>query len=182
MEQTPQGGRGGTRDRKKLNRRAFLAIGAAMALTPLPAAAGTVEDFFIKELKAQGYTEFETGYTWLRRLRIVALSPTYRREIIVNPRTGEILRDFWVRRDGGDGSADLLVAEPSGSSGDGSSGGSGGGNGGNGGSGGSGGGNGGAGSGGGNAGHGSGDDGGESGSEHGSGDGHGKDDHGGGDG
>ena len=34
------------------------------------AAAGPVEDFFLKELSNQGYTDLEFSYTWLGRLRI----------------------------------------------------------------------------------------------------------------
>jgi len=34
--------------------------------------------------------------TLLGRLRIVASDGTRRREIIINPNTGEVLRDYWV--------------------------------------------------------------------------------------
>jgi len=59
------------------------------------AAAGPVEDFFLKELTNQGYTDLEISYTWLGRLRIEGENGKYHRELIINPRTGEILRDVW---------------------------------------------------------------------------------------
>ena len=43
----------------------------------------------------QGYSDITTSQTWLGRTRIIAIGEDSRREIIVNPRTGEILRDFW---------------------------------------------------------------------------------------
>lgn len=62
----------------------------------MPAAAATVEERLIAGLKAQGYVILENGYTWLGRLRIVAETADYHREIVVNPETGEILRDYVV--------------------------------------------------------------------------------------
>lgn len=61
-----------------------------------PALARTVEDRLISGLKAQGYVVLEDGFTWLGRLRIVAENATYHREIVVNPETGEVLRDYVV--------------------------------------------------------------------------------------
>ncbi len=71
---------------------------AVVILTGLcaPAAARTVEERLIAGLKDQGYAIVEDGYTFLGRLRIVAENDTYHREIVVNPGTGEVLRDYTV--------------------------------------------------------------------------------------
>ena len=63
------------------------------------AMARTVEERLIAGLKDQGYTILEDGYTFLGRLRIVAENDTFHREIVVNPGTGEVLRDYAVMLD-----------------------------------------------------------------------------------
>lgn len=64
--------------------------------------------------------------TLLGRTRFVATSDQYRREIILNPRTGEILRDLWLLLDGEAGGGVRILDQGSGhsSSGSGSGGGS----------------------------------------------------------
>ncbi len=59
--------------------------------------ARTVEDRLVEELKSQGYVILEDGYTFLGRLRIVAENGVIHREIVVNPGTGEVLRDYAVQ-------------------------------------------------------------------------------------
>lgn len=56
----------------------------------------TVEERLLAGLQAQGYTVLEQGYTFLGRLRIVAENDQIHREIVVNPGTGEILRDYAI--------------------------------------------------------------------------------------
>lgn len=68
--------------------------------------ARTVEERLIAGLRDQGYVILEDGYTFLGRLRIVAESDRYHREIVVNPGTGEVLRDYVVER------RDLLPNRP----------------------------------------------------------------------
>ncbi len=58
--------------------------------------AQTVEQQLVASLQAQGYMILEQGYTFLGRLRIVAENGVFRREIVVNPGTGEILRDYAI--------------------------------------------------------------------------------------
>ena len=58
--------------------------------------ARTVEEQVLASLEGQGYVIVEHGYTFLGRLRIVAENGLYHREIVVNPGTGEILRDYAV--------------------------------------------------------------------------------------
>ena len=59
------------------------------------AGAQTIQDQVVSQLKAQGYDSIRVSRTLLGRTRIIADSDESRREIVVNPRTGEILRDFW---------------------------------------------------------------------------------------
>lgn len=68
---------------------------AAMVLVSLPAAADGIRDSIVSQLKQQGYREIVISRTWLGRTRILARREGERREIIINPRTGEILRDLW---------------------------------------------------------------------------------------
>ena len=74
-------------------------LAASLALAALPAAAQTVEDSIIEQLRAQGYVEFSVEHTLLGRLRIIAHSDTLYREIVLNPTSGEILRDYWRELD-----------------------------------------------------------------------------------
>ncbi len=60
----------------------------------LPATAETAQDRVVRELRQQGYDSFSGQRTLLGRVRIVATAPGWRREVVLNPRTGEILRDY----------------------------------------------------------------------------------------
>lgn len=62
------------------------------------AMAGPVEDNIVKQLRDQGYIRISVSRTFLGRSRIVAHDGQIRREIVVNPVTGEILRDYWTRK------------------------------------------------------------------------------------
>lgn len=89
-----------------MRRRVFLA-----ALVGGMAAAGMAEardrsDEIVRELKRKGYRITEVGRTFLGRVRILATKDGGRREIIVNPVTGEILRDLWIARGQGDADGD----------------------------------------------------------------------------
>ncbi len=83
---------------QRLNR---LVLALAVVLAGAGAArADQVTDSITRQLRQQGYTEVTVTRTFLGRDRIVATSPTREREIIVNPRTNEILRDYTEVRDG----------------------------------------------------------------------------------
>lgn len=74
------------------------------ALGGSPALAEGYAESIVRQLEAQGFTRIETEQTWLGRTRIVAEGAQGQREIIVNPNTGEILRDLWLaQNDGGVG-------------------------------------------------------------------------------
>lgn len=77
-----------------MNRRDLLIFGwAALAAGPAFAA---YEDDIIAALRQQGYTDISVTTTWLGRIRITAIKNAGQREIVLNPRTGEILRDMWL--------------------------------------------------------------------------------------
>ena len=87
-------------------RRRHVVLGlAALVAAPGPVSAQD-RDFaerIVRALRQQGYTEIEVGRTFLGRGRIVAEGPPGEREIVFNPRTGEILRDVWRAPGGEDG-------------------------------------------------------------------------------
>ena len=72
----------------------FAAMVGGMAL-----AEGPVEQV-IRQLRAQGFVEISAQRTLLGRSRIQAERGKLRREIILNPTSGEILRDLWLDSDG----------------------------------------------------------------------------------
>lgn len=54
----------------------------------------TVRDFFTRELREDGYENIRISRTFLGRLRFTGSQPGRRREIVVNPANGAILRDY----------------------------------------------------------------------------------------
>ena len=58
-----------------------------------------IEAQIISQLQSQGYVRIQVTRTWLGRVRIEAEGPGREREIIFNPTTGEILRDYWEIED-----------------------------------------------------------------------------------
>lgn len=87
-----------------LGRRAFLrqCAGGVMGAVFM-ASAAMAESFqksVVAQLRSQGYREINVETTMLGRVRIVAARGGASREIILNPRTGEILRDIVLAADG----------------------------------------------------------------------------------
>lgn len=58
--------------------------------------AASLQERLVRQLRQQGFTQIEVTRTWLGRVRIEAEGRGAEREIVINPRTGEILRDFWI--------------------------------------------------------------------------------------
>jgi len=56
----------------------------------------TVEEQIVAALELQGYVIISMERTWLGRLRVLAEDDRVRRELVFNPGTGEILRDFSI--------------------------------------------------------------------------------------
>lgn len=84
-----------------MQRRQILAGLLASVVLPAAVPAQTAEDQVIDQLKRQGYRRITLGRTLLGRTRIVATGPRGRREIVLNPSTGAILRDYLDRSDRG---------------------------------------------------------------------------------
>ena len=61
---------------------------------PQLAAAQSVEDQVFAQLQEQGFTVIEVRRTFLGRIRFIAESAYLYRELVINPQTGEILRDY----------------------------------------------------------------------------------------
>jgi len=79
-----------------MNRRAFLlSLCAAATLAATPACADFVGTLQV-QLQKQGFRQVSVSKTLLGRARIIAHAKSGSREIIMNPRTGEILRDQWT--------------------------------------------------------------------------------------
>ncbi len=95
-----------------LNRRNFL-LSAAAFVVATPAHADFVSDV-TRELQRQGYTEISVSFTLLGRSRILARGKRGTREIILNPKTGEVLRDLWTSASGITGPSIIGVAEDDG--------------------------------------------------------------------
>ena len=106
-----------------MQRRAFLVTLAGGLVLALPALAAYSDDVVL-QLTKQGYQDITVSTTWLGRVRIVATRGGGMREIVLNPRTGEILRDLWTGADGTQRTVSIVDdvggASASDSSGDGS--------------------------------------------------------------
>lgn len=75
----------------------LLSASALWVMMTGAALAQSVEQQVISALEAQGYRVLELHDTWLGRLRVIAENTEVRRELVFNPGTGEILRDYVVR-------------------------------------------------------------------------------------
>lgn len=80
-----------------MNRRRFIFQLTATSATLIAGAAFAAgyADAVVAQLTRQGFFNIAVDTTWLGRVRIVADRGDGKREIILNPRTGEILRDSW---------------------------------------------------------------------------------------
>ena len=79
--------------------RRFLII-LALCLTAGPAMAKDVATAWVEQLTLDGYDDISVSRTWLGRTRIIAEKGEIEREIILNHRTGEVLRDYSRHEDG----------------------------------------------------------------------------------
>ena len=75
-------------------KRILLVLLLAFAPQPGAADAADVRDRIVQELRREDYREIRISRTLLGRMRFVAIRPDARREIVVNPTTGVILRDY----------------------------------------------------------------------------------------
>jgi uncharacterized membrane protein YgcG len=84
-----------------MKRRIFVAAICICLGSAGAAMARDLADTIVSQLRSQGYTDVTVSNTWLNRTRIFAQSDNAQREIILNPRTGEILRDLYIGDDSG---------------------------------------------------------------------------------
>lgn len=101
----------------RMKRREFLSVLAAGVTVAGPALAQDYVESIIAQLREQGFQSITQERTLLGRIRIVARRSDGRREIIVNPRSGEILRDLWTPVSGRPGKIDIIDEKASGPSG-----------------------------------------------------------------
>ncbi len=96
-------------------KRLLIILFLSLVTAPALAAGDTVRDRILLDLRDDGYREITISRTFLGRLRFVAVKSDARREIVVNPVNGVILRDYirFLR------SSDDSTAPRSGSSGSG---------------------------------------------------------------
>lgn len=103
-----------------MNRRQFLvSLGVAAVAAPKAWAQSYAEQI-VQQLDDQGFNNIQVEVTLLGRVRIMADATSGHREIILNPKTGEILRDIWF-----DAAGNPLMPRIVGSQGSGSNSGSG---------------------------------------------------------
>ncbi len=72
----------------------------AMVLVAAAAWAAGVADAWVRQLTREGYERITISRTWLGRTRILAEKGEIEREIVLNSRTGEVLRDLSRHADG----------------------------------------------------------------------------------
>ena len=80
-------------------------------LLPGLASAQSVQEQIVSQLTAQGFTRIEISRTLLGRVKIEARSPSLDRELVFNPATGEILRDYWQNRSDGSAAPRVLIPD-----------------------------------------------------------------------
>ena len=86
-----------------------LAVALALGLIPGASFAQTVEQAIIDQLAQQGFTRISVSRTLLGRTLIRATSGSMSREIVFNPTTGVILRDYWEDLDDDDDDGSRLI-------------------------------------------------------------------------
>lgn len=80
-----------------------------LAATPSFAQSSPIDEI-IETLKSRGYRIILQERTWLGRERILAETSSKRRELVFNPATGEIMRDYVSAVDGHDQPQPNVVA------------------------------------------------------------------------
>lgn len=99
-----------------MKRRDFMSGLVATAALAGPALAQDYVASVISQLEKMGFRSIRQERTLLGRVRIIGMRDDGRREIIINPNSGEILRDLWTPSQGGK-STSSIIKDKSGSSG-----------------------------------------------------------------
>ena len=74
--------------------RTLFLIVALFFAAPVQAEGHTLHDRVVQVLVDDGYLEIRISRTWLGRTRFVGTNEVSRREIIINPNTSVVLRDY----------------------------------------------------------------------------------------
>ncbi len=85
-----------------MRRLILTALTATAIVLVVPAGAQTATDRIVAQLRGQGFEDIAVTTTLLGRVQIIAREDDTRREIILNPATGAILRDYWTDIDDDD--------------------------------------------------------------------------------
>ena len=91
-----------------MKRRDFLSGLAVTVALAGPALAQDYVSSVVSQLEAMGFGTIRQERTLLGRVRIIAVRGDGRREIIINPSSGEILRDLWTPVTGDKRAADII--------------------------------------------------------------------------
>lgn len=91
-----------------MRRRDFLTALVAVAWVGSPARAQDFVASVVAQLRKQGFRSVIQERTLLGRVRLIAKRSDGTREIIINPRTGEILRDLWIPLRGKSGEVTII--------------------------------------------------------------------------
>ena len=83
-----------------MNRRRFLLAATAFTLLSTTSARADYVEDIVEQLEKEGYGGIEVTRTLLGRVRILASKDGLQRELVCNPRTGEILRDVLIAANG----------------------------------------------------------------------------------
>lgn len=79
-----------------MQRRRFISLLTAALMAAGPVSGQSLRESVIAQLAGQGFARITVSRTLLGRMRFVAENELYRREIVINPSTGEVLRDYLV--------------------------------------------------------------------------------------
>ena len=101
--------RWGKMKRRQLLAGALAGFGALVS-AGVPAFAASYTEQIISQLQKQGFAAIQVERTWLGRTRIEAMRGDVSREIVLNPTTGEILRDLWLSSSG-EAAATIKIGE-----------------------------------------------------------------------
>lgn len=100
-----------------MKRRDFLSGLVATAALAGPALAQDYVGSVISQLTGMGFGDIRQERTLLGRVRIIAMRKDGRREIIINPNNGEILRDLWTSVQGDRRASDIIADKSGGDNG-----------------------------------------------------------------
>jgi len=79
-----------------LKRIIFVMVLATALPAAAPVFANPISDAVVLRLQQQGYDTIDVRRTLLGRIHITATNQDYRRELVVHPITGQVMRDRWV--------------------------------------------------------------------------------------